>query len=119
MNNLVEKAKILNDMARIQRMERGTISRVIFKDRSPQAGPYFKLQYWEQGKNHTRHVPPEHLEMLQEAVEGYATFQDLAQQYAELVMAETRSELQQLPLGVKKKNPAQTSSWPRTKKSNR
>jgi len=112
-----EKTKILSRIAQINHMERGKISPVVFKDRSPQAGPYFKLQYWEQGKNHTRHVPPEQLAALQAAVEGYAEFQDLMQQYAQIVVAETRSELRQLSSGIKKKTPVRASSWRRTRKS--
>jgi len=119
MTNPTDKAKILSEIAQINRMERGNISRVIFKDRSPQAGPYFKLQYWDQGKNHTRHVPPEQLEALQAAVDGYTKFQDLTQQYAQLIVAETRSELEQLSSGLKKKTRHRRSSWPRTKKSSK
>jgi hypothetical protein len=119
MTNTTDKAKILSEIAQINRMERGKISRVIFKDRSPQAGPYYKLQYWDQGKNHTRHVPPEQFEALQEAVDGYAKFQDLTEQYAQLIMAETRSELQQLSSGVKKKIRRRNSSWPKTRKSSK
>jgi hypothetical protein len=52
---------------------------------------------------------------LQEAIDGYEKFQQLTQQYAELVIQKTRAELAS---GLKKKTPLPNSSSPRTKKSN-
>jgi hypothetical protein len=117
MANTLEKTNILNQIAQIDHMEQGKISTVIFKDRPAQAGPYYKLQYWKEGKNHTRYVPVEQLKHLQEAVDGYAKFQELTEQYAQLIIADTRSELQQLSTGVKKKTQHLKSSLPKTRKS--
>jgi hypothetical protein len=40
-------------------MERGKLSTYSIKEHDGVAGPYYKLQRWEQGKNHTRHFPTE------------------------------------------------------------
>ena len=82
---------LLTQMAQIQTMERGKLSTYSFPDRSGDAGPYYKLQRWEEGKNCTRYVPPEQVALLQEALAGQAKFQELTQQYAQLVIAETRT----------------------------
>ena len=47
-----------------------------------------------------RHVRPEELPAVREALEGYARFRTLVDQYAQLIVAETRARLEQ---GVKKK----------------
>jgi hypothetical protein len=81
-------------------MERGTLSTYTLKDRPPTAGPYYKLQYWQEGKNHTRHVSPAELPALQAAIAGHTQFCQLTEQYAELVIAETRENI----AGLKKKD---------------
>lgn len=81
-------------------MEFGKLSEYCPPGRSKDAGPYFKLQIWRNGKNVTRHVRPEELPVLRQALEGYARFCALSDQYAELVVAQTRAQLEE---GVKKK----------------
>jgi hypothetical protein len=109
-------ADILAQIARIQLMERGKLSACHRKDRPAAAGPYYKLQGWEQGKNHTRHVRPEQIPLLEEALAGYATFQQLTEQYAQLLIGQTRQQL--AGVGVKKKpGPRPNSSWRRKKRS--
>ena len=119
MNN-AEKVRILNQIAQIQRMEPGKISPVVFKNRPADAGPYFKVQRWENGKNHTRHVPPEQLALLQEAVAGYARFRALTEEYAQGVIAETREELSELSAEVKKKaRPARRFAGRKSRRSSK
>jgi hypothetical protein len=115
--NTITKAQILQQIGSIQLMERGTLSTYTFKDRAPDAGPYHKLQCWEQGKNHTRYVPPEQVALVQEALAGYAQFQALTQQLAQLCIAETRQQLNQRSAGVKKKTRRPNCSSSRNKKS--
>ena len=91
-------------------MERGKLSVM----RETSTGTAYKLQAWENGKNVSRYIPPEHAPALQEAIEGYQTFQKLTAQYAELKIRETRAAIQ---AGSKKKSPPRPSSWPRTRKS--
>lgn len=107
MMNSPTKSQILSQIAQIQLMERGKLSTYSFADRSRAAGPYYKLQHWEDGKNRTRYVPPEQVPLLQEALAGQAKFQELTQQYAQLVIAETRA---QLAAGSKKKISRRKSS---------
>jgi len=87
------KLQILDQISAIATMERGKLSAYSFKDRSRQAGPYHKLQQWEDGKNHTRYVPADQLPVVEAALAGYAQYERLTQQYADLVIAETRQNL--------------------------
>ena len=107
---------ILAQIAHIPFMERGKLCAYYHKDRPADAGPYYKLQGWEQGKNHTRHVRPELVPLLEEALAGYAEFQQLTEQYAQIVIEQTRQQL--AGVGVKKKpGPRPNSSWRRKKRS--
>ena len=109
-------ADILDQIARIQVMERGKLCPYQHKDRPADAGPYYKLQCWEQGRNRTRHVRPEQLPLLQEALDGYARFQQLTEQYAQMLIEKTREQL--AGVGVKKKpGPRPDSSWRRRRRS--
>ena len=94
-------------------MTPGKLSVFAIPGRSAAAGPYHRLQHWQAGKNHTRHVPAEELADVQAAVAGYDRYQQLTRQYADLVIAETRASL----AGVKKKTRPRASSSPRTRKS--
>jgi len=114
--NLITPADLLAQIARIQSMERGKLCVCHLNDRRADAGPYYKLQRWEAGKNRTRHVRPEEVALLEEALAGYAQFQELSEQYAQLVIAQTRQQL--AGVGVKKKpGPRPDSSWRRKKRS--
>ncbi len=107
-----DKTQILQQIATIGDMERGKLSSYTFKDR-PNGGNYYKLQHWENGKNQTRYVTPEELPAVQSALEGYAQYQRLTEQYANLVIEETR----QKNAGSKKKKSHRISSLPKRKKS--
>lgn len=99
--NHFNKQQILQQIAAILAMERGKLSAYSFKERSGAAGPYHKLQHWQDGKNHTRYVPAQDLPAVEAALAGYAQYQQLTQQYADLVIAETRQNL-----AAQKKTPA-------------
>jgi len=107
------KQQLLQQIATIPAMERGTLSAYAFKERSGVAGPYYKLQHWQEGKNHTRYVPAEEVPALEAALDGYTRYQQLTEQYAQLVIAETRQNL----AALKKKPSRRRSSWPRKRKS--
>ena len=105
--NPPEKTHLLQQIAAIPAMERGKLS-------PHSSGRHHKLQCWQEGKNHTRHVPADELPALQSALEGYAQFGQLTEQYADLVIQETRQNL----AGAKKKYLSRLpSSWRRKKKS--
>ena len=115
--NPPHRTDLLAQITQIQHMERGKLTAYHFKDRPAGSGPYFKLQCWENGKNVTRHVPAEQVPLLEDALAGYAKFQELTEQYAQAIIGQTRQEL--LTVGVKKKKPGPhpSSSWPRNKRS--
>ena len=115
--NTLTKSQILAQIAQIKLMERGSLSTYTFKNRSLPAGPYYKLQTWEQGKNHTRYVPPEQVPLVQEALTGYAQYQQLTDQLAQWVVQETRQQFKELSAGFKKKTRRPPSSLPKIRKS--
>jgi hypothetical protein len=111
MNSQTTPESLLQQMAQIQRMERG---KLCILRQGPQ-GPYYNHQTWEDGKNVVRYVPADQVPALQEAIEGYHQFQSLTEHYAQQVIEKTRAEL---AAGSKKK-PRPKSSWPKTRKSSR
>lgn len=93
-------AVLLAQMAQIHSMEFGRLSEYRRPGRPKDAGTYYRLQIWQDGRNHTRHVRPEELPALQAAVEGYARYCSLSQEYARLIVAQTRAQME---AGIKKK----------------
>jgi hypothetical protein len=83
-----ERARILEEMARIDRMIRGHVSQQTFQtQRGGQTvtqGPYHLLQRHENGHNNCQRVGADELEFIADAVQGHARFQQLAQRYAAL-----------------------------------
>ena len=112
--NEPNKQRILQQIASIPAMERGKLSAYSFNERAGVAGPYYKLQHWEEGKNHTRHVPAEELPAMEAALAGYNQYQQLTRQYADVVIGETRQKI----AGAKKNNSHQRSISPKKRKSN-
>ena len=110
MNTKPTPESILQDLAQIQRLDRGTVSVI----RQGPEGAYYNHQCYENGRNVSRYVPGEQVVDLKEAIEGYRRFQHLAEQYVQLMVERTRAERQ---AGLKKKTPRRNSSWPKTRKS--
>ena len=110
----LRKRQLLQQIAAIPDMERGKLSAYFFRERSGVAGPYHKLQHWQDGKNHTRYVPADELPAVEAALAGYAQYQRLTEEYANLVIAQTRQAI----TGLKKKKSRKRSSWPKMRKSN-
>lgn len=105
--NQSERTRLLEQIAAIPAMERGKLC-------LHSSGRHYKLQRWQEGKNHTRHVSADELPAVQSALEGYAQFRQLTEQYADLVVQETRQKI----VAAKKKNPSRPkSSWPKKRKS--
>jgi hypothetical protein len=113
MMNTPNKSHLLQQIAAIPAMERGKLSDYSFKERPGATGPYHKLQHWREGKNYTRYVSAQELPAVQAALAGYAQYRQLTEQYADLVIEETRQQI----AGSKKKESHRKSSWPRKKKS--
>ena len=87
--NTFHPTQLFEKMAQIQCMERGKLTVM----REGPAGPYFKLQAWENGKNLSRYVSRDQATSVQAAIDGYDQFQALAEQYAQTVIDRTRAEL--------------------------
>lgn len=105
--NQPEKTRLLEQMAAIPAMERGKLT-------PHSSGRHLKLQSWREGKNHTRHVSADELPAVQSALAGYAHYRQLTEQYADMVVQETRQNI----AAIKKKISARPlSSSPRRKKS--
>lgn len=86
MTTLQRREQILQEMDSLTRMERGKLC-----CQSPHAGnPFYKLQAWHQGKNHTRYVPAAEVPALQEALANHERFQALAEEFVTLTVAQTR-----------------------------
>ena len=101
---------LLQEMAQIQRMDRGCVSVM----RQGPHGSYYNHQCHEQGRNVSRYVPTDQVPALQEAIEGYHRFERLMGQYVQLMVDQTRAERQ---ADSNKKPPRPSCSSPRKRKS--
>ena len=110
MNTKPSPESLLQDIAQIQRIDRGSVSVI----RQGPDGAYYNHQCYENGRNVSRYVPGEQVDNLKEAIEGYRRFQQLVEQYVELMVEKSRAERQ---AGSKKKTPPRNSSWPKTRRS--
>ena len=110
MNSKVTPESVLRQIARIQRMDQGTVSVI---RRGPHHS-YYNHQCYENGRNVSRYVPAHQVSELEEAIEGYRRFQELVDQYVHLQVEKTRSERQ---TGLKKKTPPTRYSSPKIGKS--
>ena len=112
--NQPDKQQLLQQIAAIPSMERGKLSAYEFEGRPGAAGPYHKLQHWEDGRNHTRYVPAEDVPAVQAALAGYAQYEQLTKQYADRVIDETRQKIAE---SKKNSRSHRRSSSPKTRKS--
>ena len=110
MNAQKNPQSLLQQIAQIQRMERGKLSVI----REGPAGPYYKLQAWENDKNVSRYIPRELASAVEEAIAGYKQFEELTGQYAQNIIERTRAEI---AAGSKKKKARPSSSSRKMPKS--
>ena len=108
--NQPHTAQILHKIAQIQHMEPGKLCVI----KQGPNGPYYNLQCREGGKTLTRYVPAEQVAMVAEHTANYQQFQTLVDQYAQLVIEQTRA---QRLAGLKKRALRLRSSWPKTRRS--
>ncbi len=87
--------RLLEQMARIEWMERGTLCRMGGR-------PYYNHQWWCKGRNVVRYVPAQEVDSLREAIDGYNQFMKLAQLYTEEVIKQTRKQRQKILSGTGK-----------------
>jgi len=79
---------ILKEIAQIQSMERGKLCQI---GQGP-TGAYYNHQTWEKGRNVVRYVARHRVPALQTAIAGYQNYLKLTQQYADLIIDQTRRE---------------------------
>lgn len=96
--------KLLEDMGKIDRMERGKLCQMKGRE-------HFNHQTWQHGRNQVRYVPREELEDIQAAINGYARFQRLAEQYADEIIRLTRLQhARRHPKKIRRKTSSTRSS---------
>ena len=91
--NPIPLQQLLAQIIAIERMETGKLSSYTPPGRSPDSGPYHKLQCGVEGKNCTRHVRPEELTAVREALEGYQRFKELNGN-VEILVSESRRRIE-------------------------
>jgi len=102
---------LLQQAAQIPHLERGKLSIL----REGPTGPFYNHQCRENGKNVSRYVPRDQVPAVQEAIDGYAQFQKLIEQYVDEVVAKTRTEI--AAHSKKSPWPHPPSSWRKRRKS--
>ena len=108
------RAEILGQMNQIESMEAGKLCEM---HRHRAAGPariYFNHQHWKDGANHSSYVRAGQAEALQEAIEGRLRFEQLAGEFVEITVAQTRKAAAE-----SKKNSARKSARPKAAKPKR
>jgi len=98
-----QTTQLLQQIAQIQHMEPGKLCVL----RQGPNGPYYNLQWREQGKALSRYVPADQVEGLAQDTANYQRFQNLVDQYAQLIIERTRAER---AAGLKKKTSVPKSS---------
>ncbi len=88
-------------------MERGKICKMKGRE-------HFNHQTWSNGRNAVRYVPRGRVEDLQAAIDGYARFMLLAEQYADEIIRITRLQQNSQSQKHPRKSPAEP---PRRKKN--
>jgi hypothetical protein len=96
--------RLLEHMAQIARMERGKLCRMGSR-------PHYNHQTWQGGRNVVRYVPAGETDFVREAIAGYQQFIQLAEQYADEVIRQTRRERDtRFAKAAKSKSRAQTTN---------
>ena len=113
MNQPPSTESLLEQIAQVQRMEPGKLC--VMRE-GPQ-GPYYNLQCQEGGKTLSRYVPRDQAEMVAIHTANYNQFRQLVDQYAQLIIAQTRAE-RAVGSKKKKKQPHRRNcSWLKRRKS--
>jgi hypothetical protein len=81
-------AGILGQIAAIERMEPGKLCVI----RQGPEGPYYNLQSREGGKPVCRYVPREQADLVRRHTENYQHFESLVEEYAQMIITQTREE---------------------------
>ncbi len=100
-----DRSAILQQMAKLESMERGTLSEEYREHPdgsggTVRLGPYFKHQVWEGGSNKSRRVPAAEVPQLRQDIENHQRFAELADSYVELTVEQTRARRSQARAGA-------------------
>ena len=85
MKSTTSLRRILERMARIERMERGKVCKMAGRE-------HYNHQTWRNGRNVVRYVKADQAASLREAIAGYRRFAQLAEAYADEVIRRTRAQ---------------------------
>lgn len=87
-----QRDQVLEQMASLDRMRRGSLSRQFFKATPKQTarGPYYVLQGYFKGQKFSERIPAEKAPQVEEEVENYRRFQQLCEDYVTLTDQMTR-----------------------------
>ena len=77
--------RLLERMAGIERMERGTLCQMGGR-------PHYNHQTWRNGRNEVRYVSKAEVAELKKDIAGYQLFTKLAEQYADEVIRASRRQ---------------------------
>lgn len=80
---------ILEKMSLIKRMRRGKLTEQYNKKEDPAGtvrkwGPYYTLQAWRNGKNHSLRIPAKDACKVREELKAYEKFSELCEQYVQI-----------------------------------
>ena len=78
--------ELLRQIANIERMEPGKLC-VIKQSKN---GPFYNLQWREDGKPVSRYVPREQVELVEQNTANHRTFRALVEEYAQQIILRTR-----------------------------
>jgi hypothetical protein len=81
--------RILNEMRKIECMRRGKLTEQYNKKKASDGtirkwGPYYTLQAWRDGKNHSLRIPAKDADKVREELKAYEDFTKLCDQYIQL-----------------------------------
>lgn len=108
-----QRAQILQQMAALESMEQGSVkAEYRLNNDGSKVGPYYKHQAWKNGANSSRRVPADEAASLELAIANRQKFEELANRFIELTVAQTRLAQGQ---NAQKKTPL--ASWPKKRKS--
>lgn len=112
MNHTKKMQRLLERMAKIERMERGKLCRMGGR-------PHYNHQTWKEGRNVVRYVPVQEADFLQEAIDGYHHFLQLVEHYADEVIKQTRREREKAfakPAKTRKRGRSANATKPQVEK---
>ena len=104
MNTILTPEAILEQIAHIQCMEKGTLSTI----RETADGPCCNFQRWEGPRHTSEYIPAHQVPQVRENLQAHTQFEALVAQYVQLVSARTRQE--RLAEGKKKRQMPNSSS---------